>query len=250
MYKKGQAGIHQQAGAGQIVVVGAKGFVGSAVREALVGMGEKVLPASRGDDLAELISENVAAVVHCANSPKRYLAMQEPRQDYVESVEKTADILEMCRRVGCRVTVVSSISARTEVDTVYGHHRRLVDSMLRDGKETCIRLGYMYSQTHTNGALNDILNDRDVYRSPQSRYSFCSVSYCAAKIAQHVRSGSTESQELGARGSMSLEQVAQILGKTPTYKSDYVDVQIAENVPPDAPDMRVFSNYLRTLRLK
>ena len=52
MYKKGQAGIHQQAGAGQIVVVGAKGFVGSAVREALVGMGEKVLPASRGDDLA------------------------------------------------------------------------------------------------------------------------------------------------------------------------------------------------------
>ena len=72
-----------------ILVIGAKGFVGSEiVKQINLSSNLEVFEAVRGDDLENKIKQS-DYVIHSANSPSRYKAQLNPENDFHESVEKT-----------------------------------------------------------------------------------------------------------------------------------------------------------------
>ena len=138
-----------------ILVVGAKGFVGSEiVKQINLSFNLEAIGAERGDDLENKIKQS-DYVIHAANSPSRYKAQLNPEDDFNESVEKTNTIYALCKKHSKGLTLISSISARAQLETVYGMNRKSCEYIVGN-KSIVIRLGYMFSNYKLYGALKSI----------------------------------------------------------------------------------------------
>jgi len=230
-----------------ILVIGAKGFVGSEiVKQINLSSNLEVIEAVRGDDLEKKIKLS-DYVIHTANSPSRYKAQLNPENDFAESVEKTNNIYSLCEKYSKRLTLISSISARAQLDTVYGMNRRSCEYIIGN-KSIVIRLGYMFSSYNLYGALRSIYENKDVYLDESSSYSFSDVSWNAQKIIEITENQDSGIYELGARGDITLRQISNILGSYSKFKGNTKDVQIANYIGNDNPAIRDFRDYLETIK--
>ena len=124
-----------------IAVIGSTGFVGSAIVKELEKRGTyKVLPVGRKDD-AKSVIEQADYVIHTANPAARFFVKNNPEIDFKESVEKTLGFKKLSAQK--KFILISSISARTQLDTVYGRNRRACECIV-DGTSLIIRLGPMF----------------------------------------------------------------------------------------------------------
>jgi len=231
-----------------IGVVGGQGFVGSAVVNVINEHRTndcKVI--ARQDNLYESLLD-CDMVIHCANSPRRYEAEQDPQYDFRESIQKTFDIINLSKQVGSGFLLISSMSARTQLDTVYGRNRRTCEMISLSAGYPVIRLGYMYSSNKVYGALENILKNQDVYLSSQSEYSFSDLLWNAEKIVVCSQDQKPSIRELGSRGGITLQRIADILGSKSRFVSDKLDVQIANCDFDDQPNIEKFEQYLSSLK--
>src|SRR5258708_2712958 len=103
-----------------IAVAGAKGFVGSQIAAAVAASDYyRLIPVVRGDPFGDLFAQ-ADIIVHAANPARRAAAEQDPQRDFLETVEKTANLLTAANRK--RFVLVSSFSCRTQLDISYGRH--------------------------------------------------------------------------------------------------------------------------------
>jgi nucleoside-diphosphate-sugar epimerase len=216
-----------------IAVIGAAGFVGSEVcREVSSRPGLQLIPVVRQDNLADKI-KTADVVIHAGNPGKRFWAQNNPEADFRESVDKT-HLIRTLLSPAQKLILISSMSARTQLDTVYGRHRRacemLVDSP--QAKALIIRLGPMFGGIKSEGPLYDILKNKPVFVSAESLYGYVPVSYNARKIIDLINH--TGILEVGARDGISLADIKNQLGSTSTFQGIH-DTQLAINPPPDAP---------------
>ena len=233
-----------------IAVVGGKGFVGSAVVNTINKYrtnGCKVI--TRQDNLSESLC-GCDMVIHCANSPRRYQAEQDQQYDFRESIQKTFKIIDICKKKGSDFLLISSMSARTQLDTIYGRNRRACEMISLAAGYPVVRLGYMYSPNKVYGALENILKNQNVYYSSQSKYSFSDISWNAEKIVVCSLSQQAKVRELGSRGEITLKRIADILGSSSQFVSDKHDLQIANDHFVDQPDIDKFERYLLDLKSK
>lgn len=231
-----------------VAVIGANGFVGSHVVKALEKRGLTVIPVVRGDDPEEKI-KNADAVIHAANSPSRFKAAKDPKLDFNESVEKTFKFLSLAKKYQASFVLVSSISARAQLEHPYGANRRSCECMaLLEGAKV-VRLGYMYSHSKTYGALDDIIHGRQVFLAADSVYSFSDVVWNAEMIvATLLKDKTAELVELGSAGSISLKEIATLLGSKSEFVGEYKDIQVAQDIPSGAPAITEFTQYLEKLK--
>ena len=158
-----------------VALIGANGFVGSEITNALTN--EKrysFIPVTRQDNLEEAIKK-AEVVIYAANSGKRFFAENNPEIDFDESVEKTAIIKKLS--INKRLILISSISARTQLNTVYGRNRRACELIADTENSLIVRLGPMYGAGKSIGVLNDIINNKKVYAAPSTEYAFVDVKY-------------------------------------------------------------------------
>ena len=218
-----------------VALIGANGFVGSEIANAIIN--EKrysFIPVTRHDNLEEVIKK-AEVVIHAANSGKRFFAENNPEIDFKESVEKTEIIKKLS--INKRLILISSISARTQLDTVYGRNRRSCELIADTEKSLIIRLGPMYGTDKSIGVLNDIINNRKVYAAPTTEYAFVDVRYNAKKIISLVSEDDTIGIiEIGAKNGISLESLRNKLKSTSTFEGKD-DTQIPVSPPNDAPDV-------------
>ena len=219
----------------KIAVIGSNGFVGSEICKEI----EKsdifsVLGVTRDDSLKDGI--NMAdIVIHSANSGKRFFAEKNPEKDFVESVEKTALIRHLSR--GKPLILISSISARTQLDTVYGRNRRSCELIADSEKSLIVRLGPMYGASKSIGALNDIINNRKVYVASSTEYAFVDVNYNAKKIVSLLSHPDNNGVlEIGAKNGICLESLRIELKSCSTFEGKD-DTQVPISPPSDAPDV-------------
>jgi len=218
-----------------VALIGANGFVGSEIANAIIN--EKrysFIPVTRHDNLEKAI-QKAEVVIHAANSGKRFFAENNPEIDFKESVEKTEIIKKLS--INKRLILISSISARTQLDTVYGRNRRSCELIADTEKSLIIRLGPMYGTDKSIGVLNDIINNRKVYAAPTTEYAFVDVRYNAKKIISLVSEDDTIGIiEIGAKNGISLESLRNKLKSTSTFEGKD-DTQIPVSPPNDAPDV-------------
>lgn len=222
-----------------VAVVGAGGYVGRALCAAVERRPELRLTRVTRADYESARDGDYDVLVNAAMPSKRFWAKNNPAQDFVETVQKTADLVYGWRYR--KFVQISSVSARCERDSVYGRHKAAAEALCAFPGALIVRLSAMYSDDLPKGALVDILNGAKVYVDGDSRFPFVSRDFAADWIARNLsRAGVVE---VGARSTLSLREIARHLGKTIEFDGPVQD-QALENPSADFPDAREVLAFL------
>lgn len=223
----------------RVAVIGAAGFVGAAlVRAARAKPDLDVVPIVRADFEAHE-GRSFDVVVHTAMPSKRYWAKQNPELDFAETVAKTARIVH--RWKFGKLVLVSSMSARAQLGTVYGRHKAAAEALCPPS-ELVVRLGPMFGEGLDKGVLVDIAAGRPVFVDGASLYAFASVDFVAAWILDHTNERGVV--EVGARRGIALRAVAEALGRDVTFEGERDD-QVPVAPRPEFPEPEGAIDWLR-----
>jgi nucleoside-diphosphate-sugar epimerase len=221
----------------RVAVLGAAGYVGAQICQALESsIIFELVKVFRGDRLVEKLKD-VEVVIHAANPAKRFRAESDPAQDFVDTVEKTHQIID--HSVGKKLILISSLSCRTQLNINYGRNRRSCELMVLQNKGVVIRLGPMFGGGRTQDTLHAILRGEEVFVASQTRYAYVNISWAAKKIVSLVNA-SSGIYEIGARNSVSLEELRDFF-KSPSIFNGIDDTQIPDSS--DGPDARLVIDY-------
>ena len=222
-----------------VAVVGARGFVGDAIVRAFrSNPGVETVTVGRADH-AETRGRAYDVVINAAMPSGRFWAKNNPQADFVETVQKTADLFYGW--TFRRFIQISSVSARCQLDTVYGRHKAAAEAICAGPSSLILRLGPMYGATLSKGVLIDMLHGRPVFAAAESRYSFAPLEFVGGWIARHHdRTGLVE---VGARDAISLREVAHHLGRDIAFHGE-PDHQEMVHPEPDFPDARGVFDFL------
>lgn len=226
-----------------ICLIGYKGFVGSEIHSCLLTSKKfKIISLKRGDDIQKGISA-CDIVIHSANPAKRFFANQNPEHDFLETVEKTYKFLENSNNK--KFILISSISCRTQMDTSYGRNRKTCELLVSKHPNFLIlRLGPMFGLGRDKDVLNDILNDRDIFVSSKTKYSYANVSWVAKKIVSLIDLNN-QILEIGAKNSIALQDIKLRFKSKSTFKG-FDDSQEAINNG-DGPDVKEVLEHAKTI---
>ncbi|MFJ6696922.1 NAD(P)-dependent oxidoreductase [Streptomyces sp. NPDC091272] len=220
----------------RVAVLGATGFVGAAVTRAL---GTAAVPVTRANYEEARHGGPYDVLVNAACPSGRYRARQHPEEDRRETVDKTRTLLRDWK--WDRFVQISTLSARTQLDTPYGMHRAEAEELC--ASHLVVRLGPMYGESNTKGVLMDFLHERPVYAHGDSRQSFAPVEWCGAWVASHLDAAGL--CEVGGRGTVGLREVRDAVGSRSVFANDRNDDQFPLVSEPDWPDAADVIPWLR-----
>jgi nucleoside-diphosphate-sugar epimerase len=228
-----------------VAVVGAKGFVGSALCGALGKLPDYELVRVTRENYAEMQAGTYDILINAAMPSGRFWAKNHPAEDYAETVQKTMNLVSQWRFE--KFVQISTVSARSETHTIYGQNKAAAEKLCLFGDHLVVRLSAMYGPTLSKGALVDILNHSKVFVSGESRYPFAPLSFVADWISRHFdRKGIVE---VGAKNTITLKEIADFLGE-PVVFEGAVEKQDVQNPEPDFPDAREVLKFMDTMRVK
>ena len=221
-----------------IAVIGADGYVGSALCGALHRVPQHSVTGVTRENYAEMSGGTFDIVVNCAMPSGRFWAKNNPEKDFVETVTKTANLLYGWQYK--KFIQISTVSARCQLDTVYGRHKAAAEALCNYGDNLIVRLGALYGGAMKKGVLVDMLAGKKVYVDGESRYSFVSVDVAAAWIAKNLHR--SDIVEFGGKHAISLQDVARHLGKDTEFEGDlnHQDIVEPEADFPEARDVLGF----------
>ena len=201
-------------------VLGANGFVGKALVRALLGnQNFETFPITRGSNLLDL-PRRMDFVIHSANPAKRFQANSSPNKDLLETVAKTVRFLDYFSE--SKLILVSSISCRTQLDTPYGLNRKICEDLAIATGASVVRLGPMYGADRKQDVLHDILDSRNVFVARETKYAFCDVDWVADFICSNL-SGLPELVEIGAKNTLSLDEIARRVSSESNFEGPVDD---------------------------
>ena len=157
---------------------------------------------------------------------KRFWAKQNPELDHEETVTKTKNILLDFKFK--KIIHISSVSARCQLNTVYGKNKTISEELVKKTKDYLIvRFAAMYGKDLTKGVLIDMINNRRVYINGKSKYSFTDVSWNAKWIVDNLNS-KEKLVEIGATDYIELNQLAKLINSISEFDGE-IDDQIILN---------------------
>jgi len=225
----------------RVAVIGAAGFFGTALTQALERRACDVTAVTRASyDDARHGTYDV--VINTAMPSRRFWARQHPDRDFAETIGRTAELLYGW--TFDRFVQISSVSARCERDTVYGRHKAAAEVLCERPDALVVRLTALYGPTMTKGSIVDIVRNQPVYVDADSRYAFTPVDFAAGWVATHLdRTGLIE---VGARDTVSVREVADALGRPVTCTGPREDqaVESPDATWPSARDVIPFAASL------
>lgn len=218
-----------------VALIGGAGYVGRGLQTALRARDDVQLTVVTRDSYDAHRGGRYDVVINAAMPAARYRARQEPEWDFAETVVKTARLLYSWN--ADKLVQVSSISARSQLDTVYGRHKAAAERLCRPATDLIVRLGAMYSDDLEKGVLRDLLAGRTVFVDATSRYCFAPRDWIAGWVAANLdRTGIVE---VGARDSLALADVASHLAAPVEFRGpvDHQEVEAPDATFPAAADV-------------
>src|SRR3989344_503172 len=221
-----------------VAVVGVNGYVGNALCKASSLSPRYSLVGVTRENYAEMQGRSFDILINSAMPAARFWAKNNPDQDFLETVKKTADLLYGWQFK--KFVQISTVSARCQLDTVYGRHKA-AEKLCDFGDNLIVRLGPMYSPELKKGVLVDILGWEKVFVDGESRYCFAPLDFATGWVISHLdRAGIVE---VGARDAISLQDVAKHLNSNVEFEG-VVDHQEIESPEPDFPEARAVLDFL------
>ena len=223
-----------------VAIVGAKGYVGSALYAALShrSSGYSVTGVTR-ENYTAMQKRSFDILINSAMPAARFGAKNNPEKDFLETVKKTADLLYGWQFK--KFVQISTVSARCQLDTIYGRHKAAAERLCDFGDNLIVRLGPMYSPELKKGVLVDLVAGKKVFVAGESRYCFAPLDFVVGWVVSNLeRRGLVE---IGARQAISLKEVAKYL-KKPVEFEGVIDHQEIVEPEPDWPEARAVLNFL------
>jgi nucleoside-diphosphate-sugar epimerase len=225
-----------------IAVIGSNGYVGKAIYQELLRSSKYSVVGVTRENYAANKEQSFDIVINCAMPSGRFWAKNHPEEDFTETVKKTADLLYGWKFN--KFVQISTVSARCQLDTVYGRHKAAAEKLCGFGDNLIVRLGALYSENMKKGVLVDMLEGKKVFVDESSRYSFISLDFCASWIASNLdRKGLVE---LGGRNAIALKEVVNHLGADIEFEGE-VNHQDIESGGNDLPEASQVLNFLDNL---
>ncbi|MFC1646800.1 hypothetical protein ACFL1A_00820 [Patescibacteria group bacterium] len=220
-------------------VLGANGYVGKAIYESFKRNDNVNVVAITRKNFHRYQKKKFDLLFNSAMPSKRYWAAQNPQDDYVETVEKTAMFYNTF--LYKKFIQISSVSARCQLDTVYGRNKLASENLVDTGCNLIIRLGPMYSLGLKKGVLIDIIKNGTVYVNGESVYAFADLRFCAKEIVKQKEK--TGTIEIGAKNGIALKKVALKLGKSVDFVGE-IDNQLIKHPQSHYPDAGQVIDFL------
>ncbi|TAK18110.1 MAG: NAD(P)-dependent oxidoreductase [Acidobacteria bacterium] len=228
----------------RVAVVGASGFFGRVLADVLVAKEHDVTAVTR-DNFEAARAGRYDVVVNAAMPSRRFWAKQHPDLDFIETVQKTSDLLNGWRFD--RFIQISSVSARCERHTVYGRHKAAAEVLCERPDCLVVRFSNLYGRGLTKGAIIDISKGSPVYVSGESRYAFTDVHFAAGWVSGAMgRYDVSGVIEVGAKNTLALKDLAAHMKKDAQF-SGPVEVQEILNPDREFPDAREVLRFASTL---
>ena len=227
----------------RVAVIGGRGFFGTALARAANAMpGFDVSVVTRQSYDAEVLNGGFDVVFNSAMPSGRFWAEKNPSDDFRETVLKSFNVV--ADFAPAKVVQISSVSARCQLNKIYGRHKRAAEVIVDDGRNLVVRLGPLYGDAISKGVLIDLIQDKTVYVSGLSEYAFTPISWAAQAIIDNVSvSGIIE---IGANGAVLLQDLASALGSHSAFIGE-CDHQIFNDSvgAPAATDVIAFAHALK-----
>ena len=215
-----------------VAVIGANGYVGSALYQELLRSAKYSVVGVTRENYSAMKERDFDIIINCAMPSARFWAKNHPEEDFVETVKKTADLLYGWKFK--KFIQISTVSARCQLDTVYGRHKLAAENLCDFGDNLIVRLGALYGESMKKGVLFDMLEGKKVFVDKASRYSFISVSFCASWMASNLdRHGMVE---LGGKNAIAIGDVAKHMQANVEFDGaiNHQDIESAEENLPEA----------------
>lgn len=225
----------------KVGLVGSRGFVGSATLRALRDKHDHQIVEITRDNYAVMAKKHdYDVLINCAMPSRRFWAAKNPLLDFESSVELTAKLFHGWKFE--KFVQVSSISARSQLETVYGRHKAASEAICKSSISLIVRLGPMYGDDLAKGVLVDMLNNSPVFVDASSRYCFAPVEWVGQTIAQNMFESGTI--EIGARNSVQLGDLAKEISSKSEFHgiTDHQEVDLPMQGAPCAFEVINFLN--------
>lgn len=222
----------------KVAVIGANGFVGSAISAQIeINANYQLIRVVREDDFESKL-QSADVVIYAANPAGRFKAESDPMLDFTETADKSFRFLSLTKQK--KFLLISSLSCKTQLNTNYGRNRRFCELLALAQGAVVVRLGPMFGGTRKQDTLHDLLAHRPVYVAPETRYAYADVTWAGRKIVEFI-DVCTGVYEIGARNAVSLGELRDIFGSKSIF-SGADDTQIPEIIG-EGPDARLVINY-------
>lgn len=207
-----------------VALIGANGYVGQEIKKKLQEREDIELTCVTRKSYRIYRNKAYDILINSAMPSRRPWAQENPGLDFIESVEKTANLVYGWRYK--KFIQISTLSARCEPHIVYGRHRAMAEKLVESPNNLIIRLTAMYSPNISKGALFDMLQGNKVHLTEDSRFAFTALKFVGEWIAENL-DNETGVIELGAKNSITLRQIADALELTPEFgeKFDCQEIQ-------------------------
>jgi nucleoside-diphosphate-sugar epimerase len=229
----------------RVAVIGARGFVGSALCAAVTSAAHDLVAVTRGSYESARDNGSYDVLINAATPSKRFWARQFPVLDFAETVHKTATLLNDWH--WDKFVQISSVSARSQLDTVYGRHKAAAERLCPPQCGLVVRFGPIYGEGLEKGPLIDLAMDRTVFAASESRYCFAPVAWIAETIVANLHAEGII--ELGARDPVTLAEVAARIGSLSDFHGA-PDHQEVDEAYPSAPSASAVIDYALALKTR
>ncbi len=227
-----------------VALIGAKGFVGRSINKYLLSDANFSTTLVTRENYEEARTKRkYDIIINAAMPSKRFWAKQNPYKDFNETVLKTFNIVHTWS--SSKIVQISSISARSQLNTIYGKNKAAAEKIIDNKRDLIIRLGPMYGTSLQKGVLIDMKNNDTVYVSKESLYCFAPVDWIGDWISKHLHLCGII--ELGANNAIKLEEVARRIGSNSIF-SGPIDNQTVSKEVKDAPEASKVIDFILNLK--
>jgi dTDP-4-dehydrorhamnose reductase len=201
-----------------IGLLGYKGFIGSEIsqllesdRSCIVRKIDRELFADK-----EIRNFNFDLLIHAANPARRFFANSNPEIDFKDTVEKITEIINCFKYK--RLLLISSLSCRTQPDSIYGKHRLICEELAHQNNGAVVRLGPLFGGYRKNDTLHDILNNETVYYADDTKYCYANIDWVANFIVNNLfLLYDSKISEVGARDWITLGEISKFVNSRSVF---------------------------------
>ncbi len=199
-------------------VLGASGFIGSAVVTGLIAEGNEVIPFGRDG----ATGGTVDVLVNCAGVTERHRANTARESLW----DREQDILDRIYAIDCRHLIhISSIDAAVRPHSGYGQLKLRMEDVVSWTKETCtiLRLPLVVGPELKKNVVFDLLTGASLWVTVTSTYNIIRTAQVVEAITQSALRPYNEMHNVTAYGCVSVNEMCDILGCALTMHGGYTE---------------------------
>lgn len=202
-----------------IGIIGANGFVGSNIYNYLLSKSYNVISIT-SENMGGLKHIKYDVLINAGGNSKKYLAETEPEKDFQKNV---VDTLYYIVNYNFKKYIhISSIDVENPV-TKYGIHKKIAESLIKmylfDEKYAIIRCSSILGKDMKKGVVYDILNNKPLRVSKQSRLQFYSMTSLNEVIYGIIKENKYNEFSCYGVGNVSVKELGEILKKKLTFNN-------------------------------